>query len=223
MQRAADHAELISLGAEVRDLHAALVAAEAQWHTEIEAAHPAHRASAANLVHYVELRNHDVRELQGRLAVLGISSLGRSEPHVLATIESVLSVLGRLSGEQQCTHHVAVSFSEGQDLLDRNTERLLGAPPASRSTRIMVTLPSEAADRPDLVTRLASNGMDIARVNCAHDDEAAWARMVRQVRAITTPDGRACRVAMDLAGPKLRTGPIEPLSLIHISEPTRPY
>lgn len=210
MQRAADHAELISLGAEVRDLHAALVAAEAQWHTEIEAAHPAHRASAANLVHYVELRNHDVRELQGRLAVLGISSLGRSEPHVLATIESVLSVLDRLSGEQQCTHHLAVSFSEGQDLLDRNTERLLGAPPASRSTRIMVTLPSEAADRPDLVTRLASNGMDIARVNCAHDDEAAWARMVCQVRAVTTPDGRACRVAMDLAGPKLRTGPIEP-------------
>ena len=42
------------------------------------------RRSAINLLHYVALRRNDVRGLQERLAELGLSSLGRAEPHVLA-------------------------------------------------------------------------------------------------------------------------------------------
>ena len=36
----------------------------------------------------------------------------------------------------------------------------------------MVTLPSEAADDRSLVRSLFQKGMEIARINCAHDDEA---------------------------------------------------
>jgi pyruvate kinase len=50
--------------------------------------------------------------------------------------------------------------------------------------------------------------MDVARVNCAHDDPAAWARMVANVRAASKLAGRQVLVSMDLPGPKLRTGPI---------------
>jgi pyruvate kinase len=209
MHTDADRAELIALATEVGVLRTSLVAAEAAWQVEISAAHPSHRRSAANLVHYVELRNHDARDLQVRLTALGISSLGRSESHVLATIESVLGLLARLIAQDEPAPEAQVGFQEGPALLARNTDRLLGPPPASRSTRIMVTLPSEAADLPDLITRMADNGMDIARINCAHDDAAAWSRMIDRVRSATTADGRPCRVAMDLAGPKLRTGPIE--------------
>ncbi len=68
----------------------------------------------------------------------------------------------------------------------------------------MVTLPSEAADDPALVAAFARAGMDVARINCAHDGPDAWSRMVANVRAA----GPGIPVAMDLAGPKLRTGPI---------------
>lgn len=50
--------------------------------------------------------------------------------------------------------------------------------------------------------------MDIARINCAHDDAVAWSRMIANVRAAAARAGRAVAVSMDLPGPKLRTGPI---------------
>lgn len=50
--------------------------------------------------------------------------------------------------------------------------------------------------------------MDVARINCAHDDPAAWARMAENVRAHARAKGRRVLVSMDLPGPKVRTGPI---------------
>jgi pyruvate kinase len=50
--------------------------------------------------------------------------------------------------------------------------------------------------------------MDVARINCAHDDPAAWARMAASVRVASELAGRKVLVSMDLPGPKLRTGPI---------------
>jgi pyruvate kinase len=37
---------------------------------------PSYRNSARNLIHYLSLRQRDVRELQRNLAALGLSSLG---------------------------------------------------------------------------------------------------------------------------------------------------
>ena len=72
----------------------------------------------------------------------------------------------------------------------------------------MVTLPTEAADDYSLVKRLVLLGMDIARINGAHDDPGAWQRMARNVRRASGEVGRSCRISMDLPGPKLRTGPL---------------
>jgi pyruvate kinase len=74
----------------------------------------------------------------------------------------------------------------------------------------MVTLPSEAARDAALVRALIDAGMDIARINAAHDDVDTWTRMAKAVREAAAAAGRDCRIALDLAGPKLRTGPIEP-------------
>jgi pyruvate kinase len=60
--------------------------------------HPDHSASARNLMHYLALRRHDIRELQAALAGLGLSSLGRTESHVLNALQATIEVLQRLSG-----------------------------------------------------------------------------------------------------------------------------
>jgi pyruvate kinase len=52
--------------------------------------------------------------------------------------------------------------------------------------------------------------MNIMRINCAHDGPAEWLRMVENLRAAQKETGQTCKTAFDLAGPKLRTGPVSP-------------
>ena len=168
--------------------------------------------SIANMRAYLTLRRHDNRELQVALARLGLSSLGRSEAHVLATLEQVLDIVERLVAEGASTAEpvTASAFDESRVTLRRRTRALFGAGHKHRETRIMVTLPSEAASQSDLVSSLVAAGMDCARINSAHDDQAAWAVMASRVRAASTAAGRRVPILVDLPGPKLRTGPIEP-------------
>ena len=63
--------------------------------------------------------------------------------------------------------------------------------------------------------------MDCMRINCAHDDAATWLRMIEHLRHAERSLGRSCRVVMDLGGPKLRTGPIEPGSAVVKIRPRR--
>ena len=73
----------------------------------------------------------------------------------------------------------------------------------------MVTLPSEAAEDEQLVEDMILAGMDIARINLSHDDPDAWKNMVRHVENASKKLHRNCRIYMDLAGPKIRTGDVE--------------
>jgi pyruvate kinase len=184
--------------------------------------HPAFRASARNLVHYLALRRRDLRPLQEQLTRLGLSSLGRTESHVLAAVRAVLGVLDRLSGqESRLPDCELIDFVEGRELLRRHTADLLGVPPPGRAVRIMVTMPSEAAHEYPLVRDLVARGMDVMRVNCAHDGPQAWKGMVANLRRAEQEVGRRCCIEMDVAGPKLRTGPIDPRSQISKWRPQR--
>ncbi len=171
---------------------------------DIAAVHPDHHADAVNLVHYLALRQGDVRHLQRRLLERGLSSLGRCEPHVLATVQSVLFALDR---QRPSAMPTTLSFEAGRSALDRNTDALFGPRPPGRVPRVMVTLPSEAADDYTMVRRFVAAGMDVARINGAHDDPASWERMAGHVRKTSADLDRRCRVSMDLPGPKIRTGP----------------
>ena len=77
-----------------------------------------------------------------------------------------------------------------------------------RCTYIMVTLPASAAGDVVLCEDLLEAGMDIARINCAHDNVDVWRDMVYNIRSAAERLGRRCQILMDLAGPKLRTGAI---------------
>jgi pyruvate kinase len=177
------------------------------------ALHEAHRRSARNLAHYLALRRHDVRQLQAQLALLGLSSLGRTESHVLNAVQTVHRVLNALlgtDGSLPCPEEPAVEIGEGTELLEGNTDALLGPPPPGRKVRIMVTMSSDAATDYELVRDLVRNGMDCMRINCAHDNPEAWLGMIRNLQKARAETGRNCRILMDVAGPKLRTGPLEP-------------
>lgn len=171
-----------------------------------------HRESARNLLHYLAFRRIDLRREQARLAHWGLSSLGRSESHVLYNLDAVLRWLGTRSEppERSLTEAPGLEPEQGRRILDRNARSLFGPTRPGRRTRIMVTLPSEAADEYGLVRDLVASGMDCARINCAHDGPAAWGRMVAHVRRAARERGRPCPIEMDLGGPKLRTGPIRP-------------
>ena len=175
--------------------------------------HSEHRASASNLIHYLALRRHDIRQLQAQLASLGLSSLGRTESHVIGGLHAVMKALNQLAGSAEASLDLpdgVPTIDEGDALLEKNCEVLLGPPPPGRTVRIMVTMPSEAATDYDLVRDLVLHGMDCMRINCAHDGPEAWSGMVSNLRRAVKETGRPCKISMDLAGPKLRTGPIEP-------------
>ena len=194
-----------AIAADLADLEQAMVTREARHTEDIAKVHPDHEADAVNLTHYLALRQGDERSLQRSLGQWGLSSLGRCEPHVLATVESVRS---ELDNSTSFTVPPALSFEAGRAALDRNTDALFGPRPRGRVPRIMVTLPSEAASDYQLVRRLVTSGMDVARVNAAHDTPAAWEEMVCNVRKASEEVARPCRISMDLPGPKLRTGPL---------------
>ena len=92
-------ADIRRLRAEIAELEANAMAQEASLASELERLHPENRAAGRNLLHYLALRQHDLRDLQRELTGLGLSSLGRAEPYVLATLEAVGRALGGLAGE----------------------------------------------------------------------------------------------------------------------------
>lgn len=172
---------------------------------------PRDQSRLTNLAHYLTLRRHDIRPLQRRLMASGLSSLGRLESRVMPTLDAVLAMLAPHAGRQ----HEAVcpdedTFFEGETALATAADDLFGEVPAGRRCRIMVTLPSEAKDQPDLVLDLVRRGMNIARINCAHDDRAAWLAMAAHVRTAGERLGVPVRVLMDIAGPKIRTEKVMP-------------
>jgi pyruvate kinase len=160
--------------------------------------------SAANLAHYLALREHDLAPLQRDLARLGLSSLGRGERRVMPLLDAVAATLARLADAERTEYPAEDSMRAGEAALARHTIELFGADPAGPYSRIMVTLPSEAANEPRLLQQTIAAGADCFRINCAHDGPDAWGAMIRNIQDAAGEAGRKCPVLMDLGGPKCR-------------------
>jgi pyruvate kinase len=138
------------------------------WRGRID--RPAFAPSALNFAHYLAMRRIDLRRLQRRLMVLGLSSLGRSEGHVLTTLDTIAWALARLSGVESTRLPSDRRFFRGERKLRSNTTELFGPEHKGRIGRIMVTLGKEAATDPAFIANLAERGADVVRINCGHDD-----------------------------------------------------
>jgi pyruvate kinase len=203
---AGQRAELAALLAEMRAVAARIEARAARrmarWAGFVQRAEFA--GSAANLADWLAFRAEDLAALQPRLAALGLSSLGRLDGHVRPSIQAVIAALVALSGEGRAEFPAAGAIAGDAAVLAARRDALFGPREGGPETRIMVTLPGIAATEPALVRDMVKAGADCFRINCAHDDAAAWAAMIGHVRAAGAAAGRYLPVSMDLGGPKFR-------------------
>lgn len=203
------------------DILSRCAAIELNYAAQLSAVHPAYRDAARNLVHYLALRGTDMQELQLSLATLGLASFERSESNVMATLLTIRGALKQLSPAPLAGGTTDEAATVVRDLKNvdaaEHRRAVLGPAPEGRDVSIMVTLPSTAADSDELVSDMLTAGMSLARINCAHDDEATWSAMIRNVRSASDKTGLPCRIVMDLAGPKIRTGALQPgPKVVHI-------
>lgn len=68
----------------------------------------------------------------------------------------------------------------------------------------MLTLPTEAADNPDIINDALTAGADLIRINTAHDSPDHWSRMIDHLRDASKRLDRPARILIDLPGPKIR-------------------
>jgi pyruvate kinase len=181
---------------------------------------PDRRESAKNLVHYLALRRQDLRDLQLQLSQRGLSSLSHSESCVMSSVLEVseraheaLAVRGQEGAKRELLRlekerSTAMSWETAKGYLHQHTHDLLGPRPDDRHIYIMVTAPPAAeADRAWMLKMLRA-GMNVLRINCAHEGEHEWSQMIGALGEARKENGNECRVLMDLAGPKIRTGPV---------------
>jgi pyruvate kinase len=175
-----------------------------RWQPRIK--NPLFLNSAMNLACYLALRRRDIRELQESLMPWGLSSLGRLESRTLDNLDAVIATLCKINenSEYQYEYPPHDSFLMGKWQLDHNSENILGKKPMNRYSRMMITLPTEAAENEKFVVDLMSAGMNVARINCAHDNPAIWKKMMEQIRKAEEKLQRKCKILMDIAGPKIR-------------------
>lgn len=191
---------------------------------ESEVSHPRYQ-SLLNLKQYLILRSKDWTALQEKLFLLSLSSLGRSYAHVAASVDTLYDQLSSSLGlgeiseaEMAAFHHLSIAAAQGT--IAANSRALFGdgerVPSECQRTAVMVTLPSQAAtDGGALIRGLAAAGVNVFRINTAHDDAEAWEAMAETIRLLNaerTPE-TALKIFVDLAGPKIRTGSIRRLSL----------
>lgn len=199
--------------AQARGLHLALEALRADMARRAEQGlehwdglilRPEFLPSARNLADYLALRRGDLVPFQAPLAALGLSSLGRAEAHVRASVDAVLASLALIGGEGVADYPPVEVFAAGPARLAARRDQMFGARRGNPQTRVMVTLPSEAAEGPGLIGALLAAGADCLRINCAHDGPDEWAAMIGHARRLGAEMGRRVPVQIDLPGPKLR-------------------
>jgi pyruvate kinase len=167
--------------------------------------HPGFQSSARNLLHYLQLRSEEIRPLQQYLHDRGLSSLTSSESHTLYQLRQVLHWLQQdvdpgLPNDDESEP----DYKAARKLRKRHLVDLLGKKRMKEVPHIMVTLSPELADDSDKIEQLLDAGMTVARINCAHDDEEVWLRMIRNIRLASKP----CKIYMDLSGPRIRVGEV---------------
>ena len=74
-------------------------------------------------------------------------------------------------------------------------------------TKIVCTI-GPASRSPEILERLVRAGMDVARLNFSHGTQAEHGRTIADLRKIARRLGRPVAVLQDLAGPKIRIGPV---------------
>lgn len=191
-----------SIGTTMEELEQGFMAAEAGRQELLSQVHPLQQPAARNLLHYLCLRSGDIRQLQDQLHIYGLSSLASSESHILSQLQAIRARLGNHYDPGQlstCTYE----FSKKE--MQEKAARLFGVKKGQDIPYIMVTFDMSFAGDLEHIKNLLRSGMNVARINCAHDGKKEWKHMIEQVRTASEETGLPCKIYLDLAGPKIRT------------------
>ncbi|MEM9679115.1 MAG: pyruvate kinase [Bacteroidota bacterium] len=183
---------------------------ESNYESELSQTHPMYSRSARNLIHYDTFREIDLRKVQKQLQNLGLSRLAKAEEHILSSLIKTRFILYKLLDKNPPKSvKSGLSIKKSKRIARRNSKELLGYRSKGRRVRIMVTQPTESATNYQLVFDMVKNGMNCARINCAHDNEEVWMNIINHIHKASEALDKKVKIAMDLAGPKIRTGAIE--------------
>ena len=197
-----DHISIAEIKQQLEDLETKMTDETTSRNSLLNTLNPKQQRAAKNLLHYLVLRNEDMRELQDKLHIAGLSSLASAESHIHSQLQSILQRLGKEYPEEEletCDY----SFSQ-REIADKS-KLLFGEKNDSIIPYIMVTFDSLFAENYGMIKMLLQNGMNVARINCAHDDEATWSQMIHLLKKACKRTGLSCKIYMDIAGPKIRT------------------
>jgi pyruvate kinase len=146
-------------------------------------------------------------ELENKMIEEGLSSTHNLIPHVLYSLNKMVV---NLSGEDGVEPDPAsyVHPAEANSSRAHRRQGLFGGTGSENIPCIMVTLDRSMLVKPDIFSKLLTGGMNIARINCAHDDIHVWTALIEQLKMAEENSGckDTCKIYMDLAGPKIRIG-----------------
>jgi pyruvate kinase len=168
--------------------------------------------SRDNFLSYLLLQNMNINQYDQQLIGAGFSPLNHCESHTLSNLELILNHLG--ISQFPKTNLTKPSQSVANKLKKKHAVELFGKGRKGQDATIMVTLDRGMLKDKDLFIELLRNGMDIARINCAHDDQQIWEALISALHqaeiklAKSDLEGvrQSCKIYMDLAGPKIRIG-----------------
>lgn len=191
---------------------------EHKYSSQLNKVHPNYSQSAKNLVHYLAMRSFNVDVFQEKLDEIGLPSSLGSQNNILRDLLSFRTVINSLLNINLVVEEKKyLNNKDVKNILKKNSKTLFGNIKNKRKTAIMVTQPANAAIDKQFVKSLLKQGMDCARINCAHDDKIIWKQIIDNIRSFEDD----CKIMMDLGGPKLRTGKMKPgHKVIHI-KPTK--
>jgi pyruvate kinase len=186
----------------LRDIESSMVNEVEKRSSILSEIHTSQLMAAKNMLHYLTLRKEDIRALQNDLHSMGLSSLASAESHIRSQLQAINQRLGKrykVEDEEIC------SFEWCQANIAQKSKKLFGERDNDFVPSLMVTFDTSFATNYALIKSLLLNGMNVARINCAHDDEAVWSGMISKLKKACFQTGKACKIYMDLAGPKIRT------------------
>lgn len=194
----------------LKAVHLHVLALE-QWNaSRLKLCHRDYLVSATNLIHYLALKCLDIRQLEEDLSSIGLLNLETINPHVLPSLTAGIQMLEHVKSnhlnkkEKQDNKEFTITTMRKKAFLNRDL--LLGPVGDEVATHIMVTIGQEAIENETLIPDLLKKGTTIFRINCAHGNPNLWGEIIGKVRSNSQVMEKPCKILMDLAGPKIRTG-----------------
>ena len=198
--------DLRELSHKLDRLHMAIARRVRAHRHDLASVAPEFRRDAHNVIAYMTLVGRRDRELR-RLCDRHALALPSAAPaQILETLSLLRASIRTMTGDIRKVSGEARRPVRRGGGIGKRTDLLFGQRRRGCAVHIMVTLPDDAATNVAKLRELLRGGMSVARINCAQLNRACWKAMIRNVRRASRETGIACRILMDLSGPKLRTG-----------------